>query len=235
MKWPVTETKVVTRWRTGLLLLALCLPAAAAASDTLEAFVAGRRYAVPRALVDLPVAPGHVLTDTLSMQLVWPGAGALPPGHDTTYASGLMAVVVQDISPVTRVEQLSRITGQRARFLALWRNSTVDQLGLAADFDLTALSLGDTAETSRLGLRALAPFAALDPTRELRLFADGPPAALSMLMACWTGLSCQLWWMEGQAAVEVTFAERFLADWAEIRRAVTAVLDRMGTRRQGLP
>jgi hypothetical protein len=222
------EMKAVTTWRTGLLLLALFLPASAmASSDTVQAVVAGRRYAVPRALVNFPVAPGQVLTDVLSMQLLWPGATALPPGHDNTYGSGLIAVSVQDISPTTRVEQLARISGQRGRFLALWRDSTVDQLALAPGFDLAALSLDDTEEASRLGLRALRPFVAMDPARELRLFADGPPASLSMLMACWTGLSCQLWWMEGETAVEVTFAERFLADWTAIRREVTALLDRM--------
>ncbi|MCR0985084.1 hypothetical protein [Roseomonas populi] len=161
------------------------------------------------------------------MRLLWPGAVPLPPGHDTSYESGLVAIGVQDISPTTQVEQLSSIPGQRARFLTLWRDSTVDQLGLASDFSLAALSLGDTEEASRLGLRALGPFAAVDPTRELRLFADGPPARLSVLMACWTGLSCQLWWMDGEAAVEVTFAERFLPDWAAIRNEVTALLNRM--------
>ncbi|WP_338665318.1 hypothetical protein VQH23_09115 [Pararoseomonas sp. SCSIO 73927] len=229
------ELNPVARWRTGLLLLALCLPGTAAASDTVQALIAGHRYAVPRALVDSPVASGGVMTDVLSMRLLWPGAVPLPPGHDTSYESGLMAVVVQDISPTTRVERLSRIPGQRARFLALWRDSTVDQLGLVPDFDLAALSLGDTEEASRLGLRALRPFAAIDPARELRLFADGPPARLSVLMACWTGLSCQLWWMEGEAAVEVTFTERFLPDWAAIRSAVTALLGRMRTGRGGVP
>lgn len=229
------EVKAVTMWRTGLLLLALCLPAVATASDTVQAVVAGRRYAVPRALVDGPVASGEVMSVILSMRVLWPGAVPLPPGHDTSYESGLMAVVVQDISLGTQVEQLSRIPGQRARFLTLWRDSTVDQLGLAPDFDLATLSLGDTEEASRLGLRALGPFAAVDPTRELRLFADGPPARLSVLMACWTGLSCQLWWMEGETAVEVTFTERFLPDWAVIRRAVTALLNQMQTGRGGVP
>ncbi|MCR0985083.1 hypothetical protein [Roseomonas populi] len=51
---PVMEVTAVTTWRTGLLLLAMCLPAAATASDTVLAVVAGRRYAVPRALVDGP-------------------------------------------------------------------------------------------------------------------------------------------------------------------------------------
>ncbi|WP_458097801.1 hypothetical protein [Roseomonas sp. WA12] len=225
------EVNLMATWRTGLLLLALCIPAAATAADTAQAAVAGRRYAVPRALVNASVAPGAAITDVLQMQLLWPGAVALPPGHDAAYESGLIAVTVQDISPTTRVEQLSRISGQRARFLALWRDSTVDQLGLAPDFDLSALSLGDTEEASRLGLRALGPFAAVDPTRELRLFADELPARLSEVMACWTGLSCQLWWMEGEAAVEVTFTERFLSDWAAIRHEVTALLDRMRTNR----
>jgi len=225
----------VTTWRTGLLLLALGFPAAATASDTVGAVVAGRRYAVPRALLDVPVAPGGIVTDILSMRLLWPGAGPVPPGHDTAYESGLMAVGVQDISPTTRVERLSRIPGQRARFLALWRDSTVDQLALAPEFDLAALSLGSTEEASRLGLRALGPFAALDPTRELRLFADGPPARLSVLMSCWTGLSCHLWWMEGEAAVGVVFTERFLPDWAAIRGAVTARLHGMRTDRGGGP
>lgn len=225
------EVNLLTTWRTCLLLLALCLPAAAAAPDTVQAVVAGRRYAVPRALLDSPVASGEVVTGILSMQLLWPGAAPLPPGHDTSYESGLMAVSVQDISPGTQVEQLSRVPGQRARFLTLWRDSTVDQLGLAPDFDLAALSLANTEEASRLGLRALGPFAAIDPTRELRLFADGPPARLSLLMACWTGLSCQVWWMEGEAAVEVTFTERLLLDWAVIRREVTALLDGMRTDR----
>lgn len=111
----------------------------------------------------------------------------------------------------------------------------MDQLTLAPDFDLTALSLGDTEEASRLGLRALGPFAATDPTRELRLFAVGPPAHLSMLMSCSTGLSCHLWWMEGEAAVGVVSTERFLPDWSAIRGAVAALLDRMWVGREGPP
>ncbi|RYH93419.1 MAG: hypothetical protein EON48_19775 [Acetobacteraceae bacterium] len=67
----------------------LGLPAAAAAADTVQAVVAGRRYAVPRALLDGPVTPGEVVTDIFSMQLLWPGAGPLPAGHDTTYESSL--------------------------------------------------------------------------------------------------------------------------------------------------
>lgn len=231
----MTEAKAVTTWRAGLLLLALCLPAAAAAADTVQVVIAGHRYAVPQALLEGPVAPREVVTDILSLRLLWPGAGPLPLGHDTAYESGLMAVGVQDISPTTRVEQLSRIPGQRARFLTLWRDSTVDQLALAPDFDLATLSLGDTEEASRLGLRALGPFAALDPTRELRLFADGPPSRLTVLMSCWTGLSCHMWWMEGEAAVGVVFTERFLPDWTAIRGAVTALLDRMRTGSAGVP
>ncbi|RYH93418.1 MAG: hypothetical protein EON48_19770 [Acetobacteraceae bacterium] len=111
----------------------------------------------------------------------------------------------------------------------------MDQFGLAPDFDFTALSLGTTEEASRLGLLVLGPFIALDPTRELRLFADGPPAHLSVLMSCWTGLSCHLWWTEGEAAVGVVFTERFLPEWAAIRGAVTARLERMRTDRSDVP
>ena len=46
---------------------------------------------MPGALVDVPDGPGEVLTDILSMQPLWPGAVALPPGHDTAYEGGLMA------------------------------------------------------------------------------------------------------------------------------------------------
>lgn len=86
----------VTTRRAYLLLLAFCPPTAAAA-DTVQAVVAGRRYAVPRVLLDVPVASGGVATDILSMRLLWPGAVPVPPEHDTAYESGLIAVGVQDI------------------------------------------------------------------------------------------------------------------------------------------
>ena len=114
--------------------------------------------------------------------------------------------------------------------LKLWQNSTVDQFNLSADFDLAPLTASITDEASRLGLQALEPLSAADMAKGYRLFADGPTASLSVIMMCQAHLSCQLWWMQDEAAVEVTFTERFLPGWALMRSSVAAFLTHMQER-----
>lgn len=189
--------------------------AAAQPVDMVQAVVAGRRYSVPRLLLpdqDDPAVREAVLEQFFSVQPSWPGLVPVLPGKPRTYESGLIDVTVQDISPRTEIEDLAGLPTQRARFLALWRNSTVDQFALSTAFDLAPLSLGSTAEASRLGLRSLGPLGDADAAEGRRLFADGLPAELSVIMMCRAGLSCQMWWMQDEAAVEVTFAERFLPE-----------------------
>ena len=165
-----------------------------------------------------------------TVQPSWSDLAPVLPGQPRSYESGLIDVTVQDISPGTRVEHLADVPTQRARFLKLWQNSTVDQFNLSADFDLAPLTASTTDEASRLGLQALGPLSAADMAKGYRLFADGPAANLSVIMMCQAHLSCQLWWMQDEAAVEVTFTERFLPGWASMRSSVAAFLTHMRER-----
>ncbi len=213
-----------------MLLLAVCQPVAAEPGTAYEAFVAGRHYAVPGAFAPIPAETtplGASAWQMFSIQFVWPGPLPVPPHFPREYPSGLVAVSVQDISPATQVEHLAAIPGQRAKFLTLWRDSTVDQFGLATDFDLSSLALSTTDEAARLGLQSLGPLAPADQARGRRLFSDGPPASLSVLMMCEAGVSCQMWWMQDEAAMEATFDERFLPDWSSMRRSAAALLARL--------
>ena len=119
-----------------------------------------------------------------SVQPSWPGLAPVPPGQPRTYEGGLIDISVQDISPGTEVEHLAGVPTQRARFLTLWRNSTVDQFGLSAAFDLAPLSVAATAEASRLGLQSLGPLGDIDAAHGRCLFADGLPADRSVVMMC---------------------------------------------------
>jgi hypothetical protein len=118
-------------------------------------------------------------------------------------------------------------TGTKNEFVKLWRDSTVDQFGLAGGFELSLLRSSDTNEAAKLGLQSLGPLDHADQARGRRLFSNGPPASLSVLMMCQAGLSCQMWWMQGEAAIEATFDERFLPDWLSMRQSAATLLTRM--------
>jgi len=204
----------------ALLLLAPGPPARGA--ETVPAEVAGRRYAVPPALLrqdGVPPPPGG-FTQALTLQPVWPGLRPPPPGHGLSYADGLLDILVQDLSAATRVEGLAALPDPRARFLRLWRDSTADQFALPPGFALS--SLAPVAGAAPPGLLRLGPVPGAE--EEIGVFADAPPGRLSTLMTCRAGLSCQLWWMEQDSAVQVTFAARLLPDWAAIRSGTAALL-----------
>lgn len=206
------------------ILVLLLLGPSLQASTIVSAEVAGQRYVVPSALLpqDGIQPPPRGFTQTLRLQPVWSRMHPPPAQHRLGYADGLLDILLQDLSATTRVEALATLPDPRTRFLALWQNSTIDQFALSPGFRLA--SLVPEAGEAPPGLLRLGGIQGL---RELILYADGRPEHLCILMMCQSGLSCQLWWMRGDSAVQVTLAAQFLPDWADIRQQTTALLDGM--------
>ena len=204
----------------ALLLLGPGPPARGA--ETVPAEVAGRRYAVPPALLrqdGIPPPPGG-FTQALTLQPVWPGLRPPPPGHGLSYADGLLDILVQDLSATTRVAGLAGLPDPQARFLRLWRDSTADQFALLPGF--APSSLAPVAGDAPPGLLRLGPVPGSDG--ETSIFADAPPGQLGTVMTCRAESSCQLWWREADSAVQVTFTARLLPDWTAIRDGTAALL-----------
>jgi hypothetical protein len=207
------------RRRAALALLpALALPAIAEA-ETVDATVAGHRYALPRSLLPqdgVPPPPGG-FGQAFTLQPRWPGMTPPPPG--LSYDDGLLDILLQDLSATTRVEGLAALPNPRRRFLALWRVSTAEQSGLPRETALDRLiPLPATAETAP-GLRPLGP-----PLPELDFFADAPPPEATTLLTYRAGAACQMWWMQDETAVQVTFAGHLRAEWAAVRDETVRLL-----------
>ncbi len=214
-------------WAAGLAAMPLAGPAAAAV-DTLPARVAGHVYHLPRILLNRFNAGSDHLEQAFNLQVTWPGLGRPPPGATNYLEYDVVGVTVQDVSGSTRVEHLATVPGgERARFLTLWRDSTVDQMALSPGFDLGRTDLRDTPAAARFGLHELVPRDAAMVPADRHVFADDGPAALSLIMTCQDAVSCQLWWRQDGAAVELTFGMQLLPQWEAMRARAGGMLRQM--------